>query len=90
MSKIPVELGRVVIAKCGRGAGRKYLVTKVIDEDFVLIADGKTRTAQKQKKKRIKHLTATKTLNEEMRKVLIEGGMPEDHQMRTYLSKEEG
>lgn len=90
MRGYPVEVGRVVISKCGRDEGRYFLVTKVLDDDFVLIADGRTHTAQKQKKKRKKHLKATETIVERVRERLLAGEMPEDHEIAACLSKEEG
>ena len=53
MSAIPVEIGRVVVSRCGRDEGRRFLVVREVDADFVLIADGKTRKAEKLKKKRL-------------------------------------
>ena len=90
MNKIPVEIGRVVISKCGRYLGRLFLVTGEIDEDFVLIADGDTHKIAKQKKKRRKHLKPTPTLSEPLRERIITGDMPEDFEIRACLSKEEG
>lgn len=90
MRGYPVEIGRVVISRCGRDEGRRFLVTKLLDGDFVLIADGKTHTAQKQKKKRKKHLKATETIMERMRERLLSGQTPENHEIAACLSKEEG
>ncbi len=90
MSKFPVEVGRVVYSKCGRDEGRKFLVTGVIDEDFVYIADGDTRRMTKQKKKRRKHLKATQTLDQKLRDRIVNGDIPLDHEIRACLSKEEG
>ena len=90
MNRIPVETGRVVISKCGRDEGRRFLVTAEIDEDFVLIADGDTRKLAKQKKKRRKHLKPTLTLSQELRERILKGDMPEDFEIRACLSKEEG
>lgn len=90
MNRIPVEIGRVVISKCGRDEGRIFLVTGEIDEDFVLIADGDTRKIAKQKKKRRKHLKPTLTLSQELRERILKGDMPEDFEIRACLSKEEG
>lgn len=90
MNRIPVEIGRVVISKCGRDEGRLFLVTGEIDEDFVLIADGETHMIAKQKKKRRKHLKPTLTLSQELRERIIKGEMPEDFEIRACLSKEEG
>ena len=90
MNKIPVEIGRVVISKCGRDQGRIFLVTGEIDEEFVLISDGDTRKIAKQKKKRRKHLKPTLKLSQELRERILKGDMPEDFEIRACLSKEEG
>lgn len=90
MNKIPVEIGRVVISKCGRDEGRLFLVTGEIDEDFVLIADGDTRKLERQKKKRRKHLKPTLELRNDLRERIMKGDMPEDFEIRACLSKEEG
>ena len=90
MNKIPVEIGRVVISKCGRDEGRLFLVTGEIDEDFVLIADGDTRKLERQKKKRRKHLKPTLELRNDLRERILTGDMPEDFEIRACLSKEEG
>ena len=90
MNKIPVEIGRVVVSKCGRDEGRLFLVTGEIDEDFVLIADGDTRKVAKQKKKRRKHLKPTLECRNDLRERILTGDMPEDFEIRACLSKEEG
>ena len=90
MNKLPVEIGRVVISKCGRDQGRIFLVTGEIDEDFVLISDGDTHKIAKQKKKRRKHLKPTLKLSQELRERILKGDMPEDFEIRACLSKEEG
>lgn len=90
MNKIPVEVGRVVVSKCGRDEGRLFLVTGEIDEDFVLIADGDTRKVAKQKKKRRRHLKPTLECSQELRDRILKGEMPEDFEIRACLSKEEG
>ena len=90
MNKLPVEIGRGVISKCGRDQGRIFLVTGEIDEDFVLISDGDTHKIAKQKKKRRKHLKPTLSVSEELRERILAGNMPEDFEIRSCLSKEEG
>ena len=90
MKGYPVEVGRVVFSKCGRDEGRRFLVTAEVSEDFVLIADGVTHTARKQKKKRKKHLKATGIVDQNMRERLLSGETPEDHELAACLSKEEG
>lgn len=52
-------IGRVVYSKAGRDEGKVFIIIGIVDEDFVLIADGDIRPAEKPKKKRIKHLKVT-------------------------------
>lgn len=53
--------GRVVIAKAGRDKGRAFVVTEIIDDRTVLIADGKSRPLERPKRKNVLHLQATST-----------------------------
>ena len=70
--------GSVVIAKAGRDKGRAFVVTDVISEREVLIADGKTRPLERPKRKNIIHLQATSTVfdcvttNRQLRNLLRE------------------
>ena len=54
------KAGDIVLALAGRDEGRKFAVVAVADENYVLIADGKSRRADKPKKKKIKHLKLVK------------------------------
>lgn len=50
------ELGRVVLSKQGHDKGKAFLVVGLVDETYVLIADGESRKLDKPKKKQAKHL----------------------------------
>ncbi|MBQ2954105.1 MAG: KOW domain-containing RNA-binding protein [Clostridia bacterium] len=58
MERLNMEPGRVVLSTQGRDEGRYFVVLKVIDEQFVLMADGLTRKIDHPKKKKVKHLRA--------------------------------
>lgn len=58
------ELGRIVISKAGRDAGRRFVIVRVIDESYVEISDGDLRKIEKPKKKKIKHLNITNKKSE--------------------------
>ncbi|MCX4313306.1 MAG: KOW domain-containing RNA-binding protein [Clostridia bacterium] len=51
-----MEVGDIVVSLAGHDAGKPFVVTAVVNSDFVLIADGKSRGADTPKLKRIKHL----------------------------------
>ena len=56
MDRLTMIPGRVVLSTQGRDEGRYFVVLEVIDEQFVLMADGLTRKLAHPKKKKVKHL----------------------------------
>ena len=58
MERLMMEPGRVVLSTQGRDEGRYFIVLEVIDENFVMMADGLTRKIDHPKKKKVKHLRA--------------------------------
>ena len=56
MERLTMIPGRVVLSTQGRDEGRYFVVLEVIDENFVLMADGLTRKIDHPKKKKVKHL----------------------------------
>ena len=56
MERLPMETGRAVQSLQGRDAGRCFVILQVVDDQFVLMADGLTRKLEHPKKKKVKHL----------------------------------
>lgn len=50
-------IGTIVRSKAGRDAGRYFVVVEVVDEQYVLIADGKYHKTDQPKRKKLKHLS---------------------------------
>ena len=90
MNRFPIEVGSIVFSKAGRDMGRPFVVMQEIDENFVLIADGKLRTMDRLKTKRRKHLRPTGEVVQELKDRLAAGKSVFDHEVRAWLSKEEG
>ncbi len=51
-----IKVGSVVFSKAGRDQGKFYVVTEIVDENYVKIADGDLRRVDTPKLKKIKHL----------------------------------
>jgi len=51
--------GFLVISKCGHDKGSLYVITKVVDDKFVLVSNGENRPLEKPKRKNIAHLSIT-------------------------------
>jgi large subunit ribosomal protein L14e len=86
MKTISIAAGRIVCSKAGRDAGRLFVVLQVVDEDFVLVADGRLRTLDRPKKKRKKHLKPTRAVVSAVER----GEAVMDHELRQWISEEEG
>ena len=89
MNRYPIEVGAIVVSKMGRDQGRSFVVVQEIDDDFVMLADGKLRTMDRLKKKRRKHLKTTGIVIEELKARLLNGQTVENHEVRSWLKREE-
>ena len=50
------DVGDIVVSTAGRDENRVYLVSQIIDKDFVLVVDGNFKKLINPKKKMVKHL----------------------------------
>ena len=64
------SLGDKVCSTAGRDAGKCFFVVGILDEQYVLISDGKTHKVDKPKKKKIKHLVYEGFLDEIKQKLI--------------------
>lgn len=51
-----IQKGDIVYSLAGRDQGRYFLTIDTVDEQYVLIADGKLRRLETPKRKKVKHL----------------------------------
>jgi len=79
-------VGRIVVSRAGRDAGRKFVVVKVIDDLYVEICDGDLRRVEKPKKKKIKHLDITEQIAESLAEKLKSGGRITNAEVRKALA----
>ena len=52
----PYKIGDIVLASAGRDADRLFVVVGILDKEYVLLADGRSRRADAPKKKKIRHI----------------------------------
>lgn len=84
----PIGVGSVVRSRAGRDSGRDFLVIGILDQEYVLLCDGDLRKAEKPKKKKVKHLTATGREIPQAREAAQSGSLT-NAQIRSWLSNEE-
>ena len=51
--------GDIVLSKAGRDKNKYFIVMEIVDENFVMIADGDIRKVDNPKRKKCKHLENT-------------------------------
>lgn len=59
-------IGRLVLSKAGRDKKHLYVVVGQIDNDYVLLSNGSTKSIDLPKKKKIKHLSILRYIDEEI------------------------
>ncbi|MCR3757994.1 KOW domain-containing RNA-binding protein [Clostridium felsineum] len=60
-------LGKVVCSKAGRDKDGCFIIVRVIDDKYVYISDGDLRKVEKPKRKKLKHLSITDMVCEDVR-----------------------
>jgi len=78
-------VGMVVTSRAGRDAGDRYVVVATAGTDIVLVADGRRRSADRPKKKNVKHLSAHGPA-EALAGRLREGGTVSDEELRAAIA----
>ena len=83
----PIEAGVIVRSKAGRDEGRYFVVISKENDEFVKVADGDLRKADKPKLKRVKHLYVTEELESSLQEKLMAGQRVENHELRACLAR---
>ena len=79
-----MKVGDIVISILGHDTGEWYLV-KRIDEQFVYLINGKTKTVDNPKKKKIKHIYKTEYNSNELAFKLINENYIQNAEIRKAL-----
>ncbi|OON97467.1 MAG: hypothetical protein ATN36_03315 [Epulopiscium sp. Nele67-Bin005] len=66
------SFGQIIFSKAGKDKGKPFVIVGIEDE-FVYIADGKLRTIDKPKLKKMKHIQPTKVIAQNLTHKLTQG-----------------
>lgn len=78
-------IGKVVLSKAGRDKDHLYVIIREIDEDYVLLSNGSTKTVEKPKKKKIKHLNFLETVDDEIKEAITNSDKSTDLKIKRFL-----
>ncbi|KXG74760.1 KOW domain-containing RNA-binding protein [Thermotalea metallivorans] len=84
---LEVSIGQVVKSKAGRDKDRVFIVIGIVDHQYVLIADGDLRKADKPKKKKVRHLAKYNIISEEVKQQIKNKGKISNLLLRRELEK---
>lgn len=80
-----LKVGQVVRSLAGRDKGQFLIVLEVLDQNFVMVCDGKLRKISHPKKKKIKHLAKTNHIVNLLQEKLNNGEKINNAEIRAYL-----
>jgi len=80
-------LGQIVRIKQGREAGQYAVIIEVVDDRYVLLADGEKRKTTCPKKKNLQHIEKMNYVSPEVQNSLLETGRVTNGKLRFALSK---
>ena len=81
-------LGTELISRSGRDKGRRFVLLQIVDDQYILYADGDLRKVDKPKKKKVRHVCVTREILEDVRKILLQGGQPKNEELRKALARD--
>lgn len=79
--------GQIVLIKRGRDADQYAIIIRLLDERFVLLADGDKKKFDRPKKKNIQHLQLLNYISPEVQSSLEETGRVTNGKLRFALAK---
>lgn len=79
------NIGKVVYSKNGRDSGKYFIVIGILDENYVYISDGDLRAVEKPKKKKIRHISFTNVIADDIRESILSGKKINNSIVRKFL-----
>ncbi|MEG1003167.1 MAG: hypothetical protein RSD13_01870 [Clostridium sp.] len=78
-------IGKVVLSLAGRDKGNLYVVTHVVDDQYVLLANGDTKKVKTPKKKKVKHLSFLENIDDDIRSAMISDRKDTDLKIKRFF-----
>ena len=78
-------IGKLVISNCGRDKDQLYVIIDSIDDNYYLLSNGKTKTIQMPKKKKLKHFTILEDVADDIKVSLFSDDKGTDLKIKRFL-----
>lgn len=83
----PIQIGQMVMVRRGRDSGKVAVVIEVVNERFVLLADGDKRKFDRPKRKNLQHVQTIDYISTEVVESLNESGRVTNAKLRYAVNK---
>ena len=80
-------IGKVVLSIAGRDKDHYYVVVKELNDDYYLLSNGRTKTIQMPKKKKLKHMIVLEDVNDEIKASIISHDRGTDLKIKKFLKQ---
>ncbi len=67
--------GQLVKSSQGRDRGQWMIILNIVDNDYALLCDGKIRKIEKPKKKKLKHISKTNIIFDDIQKKIMQNNI---------------
>lgn len=78
-------IGKVVLSNKGKDKNQSYVVINIINDKYVSLIDGNTKTVQMPKKKNLKHITVLNDVNDEIKESIMLKDRGTDLKIKRFL-----
>lgn len=78
-------IGKVVSSIAGRDKNYLYVIVDQLDNDYMLLSNGNTKTIQMPKKKKLKHILVLDDINDEIKTLILSKNKGADLQIKRFL-----
>lgn len=80
-------LGCLVLSKAGHDKGSFLVIVGVDDEEHVLLSDGRLRTIEKPKRKKLRHIAVQNAFSKELHDKLVSDSPIQNAELRKFIAE---
>lgn len=87
MNEEYIKVGRVCVSKAGHDKNAVYMISGIVNDQYVLLTDGRRKPIHSPKKKKVKHVAFTSGLFDEIAGRILSGGKVYDFEIAKALDE---
>ena len=81
-------IGKMVLSKRGRDKNHLYVVVGYLNDNYIILSNGSTKTVQMPKQKNLKHISVLEDVDDEIKASIISKDRGTDLKIKRFLKKE--